>query len=676
MKHITLLMLAIIVMVAAVHAQSQPATAGSGETDGRNLGGYQTEQSVELGYRWVDVNGSDAIYNTFIDQHQGPRVLEQSLSMRSNQHIGSVFDDLQISSFGWGGDPENVARARVTKYHWYDFTALFRRDQYTFNYDLFANPLNPPTATPNVPVNFSPHAWETRRRMYDFGLTLLPDSKFTIRAGFSRNRNEGPSYSSFHEGTDVLLDQAWNITQNAMRFGFDYKGLKNTRISYDQFVSWDKNDTGYFLAPFFHAPLNGTNVEFGLPINPAAGAPCANPVLPDGTANPSCNGYYSYDRYQRVRTTTPTERLSFASNFKRVSFTGSASYSAGDMETPYSENFLGLVTRTRERAFTFGGPAMARRVAMTADFGVSVALTDSISLNDTMRYDNWRIPGNWNSVETATVGATTPTTLLTPLGTTTGDSVAYFLFEGQRSFDNLFRIEYSATKHFGVSVGYRLRHRTVRKGEPEPVEGEGGPEAFEGDIITINEHGPLLKVWMRPIDSLLINAEVEATMADNMITRITPRHRQQVRGRVRYKPVKWANFSASTSFDESSNGQWDTQFQHHYRNAGFVATLLPSDRLNIDLSYDYTDALQNAYICYNGTYNPAGTIANGCPAWTSATNSTNPNPNWIFSDYGNNTHYFSGTVMFKPVKILTANVGYGVTKNNGNETLLNALEPL
>jgi len=59
--------------------------------------------------------------------------------------------------------------------------------------------------------------------MYDFGLTILPDSKVSFRLGYSRNRSEGPAFSSFHEGTDVLLNQDWNVTQNLYRIGVTSK---------------------------------------------------------------------------------------------------------------------------------------------------------------------------------------------------------------------------------------------------------------------------------------------------------------------------------------------------------------------------------------------------------------------------------------------------------------------
>jgi hypothetical protein len=668
------LLVCLLTAVALSQSQSSSQSSGNGSGDGKDLGGYQTQQSIEFGYRFTDVTGNEAMYNTLIDQSQGPRLLEQTLSMRSPEHQGVLFDDLMISSFGWGGDPENVARVTVRKYKWYDFRGLFRRDHNYFDYDLFANPLNPPTATPFIPVNFSPHSMYITRRMYDFGLTLLPESKFSIRLGYSRNREDGPSYSTVHEGTEALLYQPWNVTENSYRFGLDYKGLTRTTISYDQFLTYDKNDTDYFLAPFATFTLsNGSPVEFGVPWNPAASAPCARPLI--GTAaNPSCNGFFNYSRLQRVRSHTPTERLSLTSNyFRRVNFTANASYSSTDLSTPLSEFFNGLITRTNQRQFTTSGTGSTRRVATSADGAVTVEVNRYIRIADNFRYDNFHLPGFLTTLATSTVGATTPATLLTPLGVTTSSTSQTATFMGMKTIDNQFQIEYIPSKIAGVSVGYRLRHRHWFHAEPELLDPEAGFEPFEGDDITVNEHGPTLNVWMRPTDSIRLNVDVEALTADNFITRISPRQQQLIRARGSYTPARWGTFSASAVFNQSSNGEIDTDYRQHYRNYGALATLFPNDRFNLELNYNYTDAQQNAYICYNGTFIAPGTVVGGCPTFDPAANN---NPNWIYSNFFDNVHYFSGLVMFKPVKKLTANVGYGITKSNGNTTILNPLQPL
>jgi hypothetical protein len=140
------------------------------------------------------------MYDTLVNLHTGPRLLEQTLSMQSENHDGVLFDNLFLDSFGWGGDVNNALRARVDKSKWYDFRAAFRRDQNVFNYNLLANPLNPPTSSPSLPVDYSPHNFTTTRSMSDFDLTLLPQSFVTLRLGYSHNNIPGPRTPAFMKG--------------------------------------------------------------------------------------------------------------------------------------------------------------------------------------------------------------------------------------------------------------------------------------------------------------------------------------------------------------------------------------------------------------------------------------------------------------------------------------------
>ena len=70
-------------------------------------------QSVEFGGRISDVSGSQAMYDTLVNNQSGARLLEQSLTMRSLTHE-DLFDSLTLDSFGWGGDPEQAARMRIS----------------------------------------------------------------------------------------------------------------------------------------------------------------------------------------------------------------------------------------------------------------------------------------------------------------------------------------------------------------------------------------------------------------------------------------------------------------------------------------------------------------------------------------------------------------------------------
>ena len=405
-------MLAAVLMLSSpsvLFAQSSSAgQAPSGEPAGVTSGGYLVHSSVEFGVRANDVTGSENMYDTLVNQQTGFRILDQTLSMHAVDHQGLLFDDLAINSFGWGGDPNNALRMRADKNKWYNFQATFRRDQSFSDYDLLANPLNPSTSTPTIQEQNSPHLFDTVRRMSDIDFTLLPQSRVSFRLGFSRNNMTGPSYSSIHEGTDALLFQDWNTTMDSYRFGVDWRILPRTVLSYDQFFNYYKGDTDYQLAPFAPALLStGTPVELGLSIDtvnkePCAGAPAGTPLIVAGVlTNNNCSAYFSYARSQRIRTSTPTERLRLRSNYlQRLDLVGSFSYSSADMNTPLDESFAGLITRTHTLAFTGTGTASANRISDVLDLEATLRLTQHLRLIEKFYFWAYRIPENGNFTET------------------------------------------------------------------------------------------------------------------------------------------------------------------------------------------------------------------------------------------------------------------------------------
>ena len=237
------------------------STSDPDEVKGVDSGNYNIQQSAELGYRATWIDGNQDTYNTFVHLGQGPRLLDYTLSMRSINHQGFLFDRLNFSNFGYGGDPDDVSRLRMDKNKWYEFSVVFRRHKNFWDYNLLANPLNPvpilhggrlprtfAVTNPAFPVTKSPHSLDRVRRMGDYDLALFPQSRVRVRLGYSRLVDEGPSSTSFHGTTDFLLAQNFRMTTNAYRVGVDFQVLPKTTFSYDQFLEWNKNDTSDTLA--------------------------------------------------------------------------------------------------------------------------------------------------------------------------------------------------------------------------------------------------------------------------------------------------------------------------------------------------------------------------------------------------------------------------------------------
>ena len=185
-----------------------PPAVDTEKNEGQNWGGFEVKQSAEFGGRISDFTGSQAMWDTFVNLGTGPRLLEYTLDMRSPNHTGKLFDDFSFSNFGYGGDPLNVSRLRFSKGAAYTFSSNFHRDQNIFDYDLFANPLNPPTSNPNIPVLNSPHEFLLTRRMSDANLELFPVGQIRFKVGWSRVVNEGTTFSTVHLGTEPTAHPA------------------------------------------------------------------------------------------------------------------------------------------------------------------------------------------------------------------------------------------------------------------------------------------------------------------------------------------------------------------------------------------------------------------------------------------------------------------------------------
>jgi hypothetical protein len=490
-----------LMFVAPSKAQTQTPdgtlTQAAGESAGKTSGDYNVQQSIEFGYRDSMIGGNLNNYDTFENLHSGFRLLDYTVDIRSIDHRGIFFDSLSFSNFGYGGDPNQVSRLRIEKNKWFDFRAMYRRDKNFWNYDLLANPLNPASFNPATPITSSPHALELSRRMQDYDVTLLPQSRIRFRLGYSYNVNSGPAFTTVEGGTEPLLSQNTRYTTNAYRIGVDYQGLPKTTLSFDEFLTYSKVDNSATDNNKTFQLSNGTPVDLGLVF--VGTSPCAAPVTNAATNPPTvtanCNGYLTYSQVENPRASFPTERFSFQSTYIRnLSMTGSVGYSSGNNTlTGFNESISGWTTRTVTRGGATGGPAEAKRVSVNANWSGDYRLTDKLNIVDEFRYDNWRIPSMWSTAETnlfatppASPGQTglllpispvTPATFATAcptapyngplcpqhnassLADVTNELVSQFL--GQNIRSNTIELKYDIARRVSAYVGYQITARTI-----------------------------------------------------------------------------------------------------------------------------------------------------------------------------------------------------------------------
>lgn len=698
-------------------------TATTDDNEGTNVSGYITKQSAEFGGRVSDFTGNQGTWDTFVNLGTGPRLLEYTLDMHSPTHIGTLFDDLSFSSFGYGGDPHDLSRLRVSKGKAYNLSVNFRRDQNIFDYDLLANPLNPTVSTPAVPIINSPHEFLLARRMTDVNLELLPVSRVRFKMGWSRVVNEGDSYSSTHQGTEGLVFQPTLNTTDTYSFGVSWKLLPRTNINFDQFYTYFKGDTSGLLATqqqqaLFGIPgftlAGGLPVSLGIPFNTPAGQPCATPVLATGFANPACSGFFSYNRFGNNRNSYPTEQVSMQSSyFKRVDFSARFSYTDAEGDTPsLGELFNGLITRTRQRSFNTTGASLSKRITANGDFGITFTITEKLRLIDNFRYNNFRIPGDWTQTTTSLFGATllstaNPFSLATcppPFtfatcpqhSASSGPDIATDLenqFLRQEEKVNTTELEYDFTRRVTGYAGFRYERRDITDniqdnqfqtyfaGPTLALANRGAcagqpvvngvcnvfvPNVFPmiTDFTEINGYSALVGFSARPTNKLRLNFDTEQFYADNTFTRISPRHLQIYKGRVNYKPNDWMSFGGGVNIRENRNDTADIGNLQHNRSYAFNTVIAPPNgNWGVDLSYDYDDIFSQTNICFVATPTPAGALSCGTPFLSG------------LSVYKELSNVGSGSLYWKPARRVNVGVGYTLTSSTGSTLILNPNAP-
>jgi hypothetical protein len=553
-----------IFFVALFLSPAARAQDDSGESKGINSGGYNIHQTIEFGYRASEISGNQNTYDTFENLGSGLRLFDYSFSMRSLDHNGLLFDNLTFSNFGYGGDPNDVTRLRIEKNKWYDFRLLFRRDKNFWDYNLYANPLNPaalnppgslntgcfvgpPTvafpqgapafcSNPAVAQNNSLRSLDLVRRMQDYDLTLLPQSKVRLRLGYSRNRDEGPSLFTTDSGTISAFNQANSYTTNSYRVGVDVHILPRTTLSFDEFLSYYRQDNVISDNPavnpgnfgFILGTVPGQGTPAGTPVDlgniwstqtPSETLPCATPVVAGttNTATPTCNGFLSYSQVGDPRNFMPTERFRFQSNyFKNFETSGSVGYSSSDYHfSDLDEVMNGWVARTAVRGTTAGGPIKTKRVSVNADWSGVYAVNDKLRILDMFRYDNWRIPGMWDTADTTIFGTPSPAPgvvgmLLAPAtfnstncpaapfnqancpqhtassaADVTNEIATQFLAQNIKS--NTIEAQYDFNRRYSAHVGYLYTHRTISSADQTFDTGEfyfpGGAAGNAGNLF-------------------------------------------------------------------------------------------------------------------------------------------------------------------------------------------------
>ena len=499
----------------------------------RRVGNYTMHSSVELGGVITQRDGSRAMWATMVNEGTGMRILNQSLELHSlNPSKTPLFDTLSTSSFGYGGEPNDVSYLKFSKGKIYDFSGGFRRDRNYFDYNLLDNSLlsTATAATPAlVPEPDSLHVFNTVRRNTDALFTLFPISRISFRAGYNRNVHEGPTYSTVHYAGDVQVLEMFRNTGSTYTAGVDARLAKRTTLSYDQFFGFYKGDSGFQLAPTPFKLSNGTPVSLGVDVLTGPTVTCGSGAnktenVINGVANPYCSGTIAVGLVNVSHPSalaSPQSKLPLPARtyWDKVSFNGRLLYSGDTYNVNnFNQTFNGLNTRTliRQEVET-GGLANGRlasnkRANSVGDFGFIADLDKYFSVSDSFVFRNLRTSG-YSVMNTQAWKGTSSTSMLTPVSNITpctpdpngvtcpASPVTNGPFLDHKNIGNTILGVVTVNPAFKFSGGWRFNSRHIVDGTLN----EG-----VADSLTWHQNGLILAAVIQPSRAVRVNVNYDS----------------------------------------------------------------------------------------------------------------------------------------------------------------------
>ena len=194
------------------------------------LGGFNTQGSVTVGYRFADVKGYQPMFLQLFDLQKGFRVPDVNLFGEAQEGANPFADSFSVMTSGLGGDPFPTAQLSVTKNKLYDFRASWRQSYYYWNEnDNVILPLGLAGLTNN-------HDWATVRKFGSADLTLHATNNLRFNFDYYHTTDNGATFTtrapdlfgapgfwgSYTRANPYYLDAPVNDNTNRFTGGIDY----------------------------------------------------------------------------------------------------------------------------------------------------------------------------------------------------------------------------------------------------------------------------------------------------------------------------------------------------------------------------------------------------------------------------------------------------------------------
>jgi len=520
--------LAILVLSPMLPAQPvvAPTPAQVGPPRGENKGDYNITNSFETGYRFAEVGGNLGVYRSQVNYGNGLRLLGTNLTVNSKDGHGKFFDEIVLTTQGLGNDPYESARLRIQKNRWYDYSMLWRLNDY-YN--------------PALNVALGEHFLNTRRMLQHHELTLLPRYQLEVHVGYANNNQKGPALTSqqLFDTRSAYFPLFANLRRsfNEYRLGADYTLAPGIKLTVQRRWCYFKDDTPLALDGATANPFDAAVLSSYSRVEPTHGSNSG--WLGNLIANKSwwaVNGRFVYTggkrRFVQEESTTGLDRI--GNNVNRLTII------SGDAHRPFSSGNLSL----------------------------SVFPGDRFTLVNQTSFYNQRIDGDSSFLAFNNF-------------TNTADVVS-FHFLGIRTVANATDLHYKVSNWFSVYGGYHYATRRIQTIAGFALPGFPGDQTFAQQET--HQNAGAFGFRLRPFKPLTLNLDAELGRTDPAYTPLADKNYHTLSARAQYKAGK---LLVTAGYRQKYNNNSVTLTTYSSRSRDYMANAAwtPRDWFALDAGY-------------------------------------------------------------------------------------------
>jgi len=543
------------------------------------IGGFNTQGSVTLGYRFDTVKGYVPMFQQLSGLNQGFRLMDFNMFGESAPGVNPFADTYSISASGLGGEPFETGQLAVSKAHLYDFRVNWRQSYYYWNQnDNLVLPIAAVGSGLSKGLTDN-HDWGTVRKFGSADFTLHATNNLRFNFNYYRTTDSGPAYTT--ESLDFFDSPSyWGtfaranpyylyapIDDNTNRFtgGIDYT-----------YHGWSFHyNLGYQL---FTQNLSFNNVNSPeLSINPVTSS----------THEPLASA--SQSEYRRL--TTPVSEFSFTGKpVSKLEWRGGYIYYRYQGPATFDQSYVGIAPNSSAALAPYNISQSARATVTEPDHilyqGFTYKVRDWWEIIADYRYSRFatETSGSFASV----LNIVTNPTAATPITSTTSSSGtdSFVWRDGLSDFD--FSMLFTPTHALTLRPGVHLLKADVESLEDGIVD--------PTTTLRTKTVWPELSFGYQPSKIFSVRGDVHTFDNGSSYTAITP-HTERA-GHLIFRFQPFAKVSIQDDLNLVNDKLIDASFRNSVHSNTVTLSYALNDRFSVFGGFTYDSIFAAGNIVY------------------------------------------------------------------------------